>query len=213
MSDLKANPSPAELERYFRSAQFETSAAKISQCPADTGNEIAFAGRSNAGKSSALNRITDNKKLAKTSKTPGRTQLINFFTLADGNRLVDLPGYGFAKVSVKKKLEWQKLMENYLEHRQSLKALVLLIDSRHPLQPIDEVMLDWAKQYGMSCHILLTKADKLSKNAAKQTLFKISREITTHKDTSAQLFSALDGLGLDDAREAINLKLRAEPNE
>lgn len=195
--------SPLELERYFRSANYETSAAKLSQCPEDTGCEVAFAGRSNAGKSSAINRITDNKKLAKTSKTPGRTQLINFFTLKDGCRLVDLPGYGFAKVSRNKKLEWQKLMEDYLQHRKSLKALILLVDSRHPLQPVDEIMLQWALQYEMPCQILLTKADKLSKNQGQKAQLSIQKSIKKSPLISIQLFSAINGFGLNKAQNAL----------
>ena len=195
------------LKRYFRSAKFETSASKLSQCPSDTGREIAFAGRSNAGKSSAINCLTDNKKLARTSKTPGRTQLINFFTLEDGARLVDLPGYGFAKVGLAKKHEWQKLMEAYLENRRSLAGLVLLIDSRRPFQPIDEVMLSWTVQYDMPCHILLTKADKLSKNQASKVLLATQKQLKSIPNANAQLFSALTHIGLHEARTTIDQKL------
>lgn len=204
-------PETGDLKRYFRSALFTTSASKLSQCPPDTGCEIAFAGRSNAGKSSAINCIADNRKLARTSKTPGRTQLINFFALQDGCRLVDLPGYGFAKVAIAKKKEWQVLMESYLEQRKSLKGLVLLVDSRHPFQPIDEVMLNWSLQYGMPCHILLTKSDKLSKNQANQALFAAQKLIDSTETASVQLFSAFNGAGLDAARSNIKQRLVQRP--
>jgi len=125
----------------YRRAQFLTSAAKVSQCPPDEGWEVAFAGRSNSGKSSAINSLTDNKKLARTSRTPGRTQLINFFELTQRQRLVDLPGYGYAKVPMAIKREWNKQLENYLQQRESLRGLVLLMDSRRPMQPFDEQML------------------------------------------------------------------------
>ncbi len=176
----------------YRGAKFLTSAAKLPQCPPDTGWEVAFAGRSNAGKSSAINSLTNNKKLAKTSKTPGRTQLINFFELSDNQRLVDLPGYGFAKVPLAVKREWTKQLENYLQNRQCLRGLILLMDVRHPLQPFDRQMLNWALQASMPVHILLTKADKLSKGAAGTTLLQVRTELLPHADlTSVQLFSAL----------------------
>jgi GTP-binding protein len=176
----------------YRAATFLTSAAKLPQCPPDAGWEVAFAGRSNAGKSSAINSLTNNKKLAKTSKTPGRTQLINFFELSDCQRLVDLPGYGFAKVPLAVKQEWIKHLENYLQNRQSLRGLILLMDVRHPLQPFDRQMLDWALQASMPIHILLTKADKLKRGAASSTLLQVRSELRNHADsTSVQLFSAL----------------------
>lgn len=196
-------PSASQLERYFQAAVFETSAAKLNQCPHDDGLEIAFAGRSNAGKSSAINRITQQKKLARTGKTPGRTQLINFFRLPDGQRLVDLPGYGYAKVSTTKKLAWQKHLENYLEHRRSLTALILLVDCRHPLQPFDQMMLEWADRYAMACHVLLTKADKLSRNAGKQALFGIEKAIKPYSKTTIQMFSSLSDIGLVSAQREI----------
>lgn len=207
---LGTNPSAAKLQGYFQSATYITSAAKVSQSPADTGLEVAFAGRSNAGKSSAINRVSSQKKLARTSKTPGRTQLLNFFGLNDGQRLVDLPGYGFAKVSMAKKLEWQKQMQKYLEHRDSLAALILLIDSRHPLQDFDQMMLDWAKTYEMRCHILLTKADKLSRSVGKQALFAVEKSINKHPLTTVQLFSATSDEGLIEARRVIFEQLHAE---
>ena len=191
-------PPPAPEVPDYRRAHFLTSAAKLPQCPADTGWEVAFAGRSNAGKSSAINSLTGNKKLAKTSRTPGRTQLINFFELSDCQRLVDLPGYGFAKVPQAVKKEWTKQLEHYLQRRQSLRGLILLMDVRHPLQPFDQQMLDWAVAAAMPVHILLTKADKLKRGAASQSLLAVRGEIAPWEGmVSAQLFSALkhDGHG------------------
>lgn len=194
---------PGELQSYFQSTSFQQSAARLHQCPTDQGNEVAFAGRSNAGKSSAINRLATQKKLARTSKTPGRTQLINFFNLKDDQRLVDLPGYGYAKVAISKKLEWQQHLEQYLEQRTSLRGLVLLVDVRHPLQPFDQVMIDWAQQYDMPLHITLTKADKLNKGAAKNSLLKVKNELKDKKAISVQLFSATEGTGLDELREKL----------
>lgn len=180
----------------YRSARFLTSAAKLAQCPPDEGWEVAFAGRSNAGKSSAINSLTNNKKLAKTSKTPGRTQLINFFELSETQRLVDLPGYGFAKVPQSVKQEWIRHVESYLQQRQSLRGLVLMMDVRHPMQPFDQQMLDWALAAGMPVHILLTKADKLKRGAAAQSLLGVEKAIGPAGElVSAQLFSALKHQG------------------
>lgn len=180
----------------YRQAQFLTSASKVSQCPADEGWEVAFAGRSNAGKSSAINSLTDNKKLARTSRTPGRTQLINFFALTETQRLVDLPGYGYAKVPMAIKNAWNKQLENYLRQRESLRGMILLMDSRHPMQPFDEQMLGWALQAHMPVHILLTKSDKLKKGPAKATLLKLRAQLSEHKElVSMQLFSALKHTG------------------
>jgi GTP-binding protein len=176
----------------YRGAQYLTSAAKLAQCPPDTGWEVAFAGRSNAGKSSAINSLTQNKKLAKTSKTPGRTQLLNFFELSESQRLVDLPGYGFAKVPVAVKREWTKQLENYLQKRRSLRGLILLMDVRHPLQPFDQQMLDWALAASMPVHVLLTKADKLKRGAAGSALLQVRSHLQPRRElASVQLFSAL----------------------
>lgn len=176
----------------YRRAEFLTSAAKLHQCPPDEGWEVAFAGRSNAGKSSAINSLTRNGKLAKTSKTPGRTQLINFFQLSETQRLVDLPGYGFAKVPLAVKQEWTRQLENYLQKRECLRGLILLMDIRHPLQPFDRQMLDWAAQASMPVHILLTKADKLKRGAASAAMLQVRADLKRHGDlASVQLFSAL----------------------
>lgn len=183
----------------YRKAAFLTSAAKVSQCPPDLGWEVAFAGRSNAGKSSAINSLTQNHKLARTSRTPGRTQLINFFEVGEEQRIVDLPGYGYAKVPQKIKDEWNKQLENYLRERQSLRGLILLTDIRHPLQPFDQQMLGWAEQAQMPVHLLLTKCDKLSKGAGKQTLMQVRAKLTHMGELiSCQLFSALKHQGHDE---------------
>ena len=203
MSEQDQSPAPPAPD--YRSARFLTSAAKLHQCPPDEGWEVAFAGRSNAGKSSAINSLTNNKKLAKTSKTPGRTQLINFFELSDCQRLVDLPGYGFAKVPLAVKKEWTRQLENYLAKRQSLRGMILLMDVRHPLQPFDEQMLGWALAAHMPVHILLTKADKLKKGPANNSLLAVRKALSDHRDlVSVQLFSALKHTGHEQLIQILN---------
>jgi len=181
-------------------ARFLISAAKVDQCPPDEGLEVAFAGRSNAGKSSALNTLT-HANLARTSKTPGRTQLLNFFSLDEDRRLVDLPGYGYAKVPIPLKLHWQQHLEAYLSSRESLAGLILMMDIRHPLTEFDRMMLDWSQASGMPMHILLTKADKLAFGAAKNALLKVRQEILREwgDGISLQLFSAPKRQGVDEA--------------
>lgn len=177
----------------------------MSNAPADFGCEVAFAGRSNAGKSSAINALTSNTKLARTSRTPGRTQLINFFTVADQIRLVDLPGYGFAKVPLKVKQEWNKQLERYLQLRQSLKGLILLMDIRHPLKDYDRQMIEWAVKSEMPVHILLTKSDKLKRGPAKSALFAVQKELQKHERwISVQLFSSLSHDGMDELQRTLN---------
>ena len=173
----------------FRTAEFVTSAARLDACPADSTAEVAFAGRSNAGKSSAINALTEQARLARTSKTPGRTQLINFFQVAAGNYLVDLPGYGFAKVPLAVKNQWQRELELYLRNRQPLLGLVLLSDARHPLKEFDRMMVTWATQSGLPLHLLLTKADKLKRGAAQNTLLGVRRELQDLPEVTVQLFS------------------------
>ncbi|MCX2979929.1 YihA family ribosome biogenesis GTP-binding protein [Halieaceae bacterium IMCC14734] len=209
MTDAKKPTKTTEELRLARprydAATFLTSASKFSQCPPDSGWEVAFAGRSNAGKSSAINCLTGNRKLARTSKTPGRTQLINFFELSETQRLVDLPGYGFAKVPLKVKLEWTKHLEAYLQERQSLRGLVLMMDVRRPLQEFDQTMLDWAVAAEMPVHILLTKADKLKKGPAKSTLLQVRAQLADYGESvSVQLFSALKRSGLDELHKVLN---------
>ncbi len=195
----------------FRQAQFLTSANKINQLPPDEGAEVAFAGRSNAGKSTALNAITDNKGLAKTSKTPGRTQLINYFSLDESHHLVDLPGYGYAKVPMAVKQHWQKVLSTYLQQRQSLRGLVLMMDVRHPLKEFDRQMLEWCRHQEMPLHILLTKADKLKRGAASSTLHKVRKELKTeYPQATVQLFSAPAKQGVDEARALLSQWLGLE---
>ncbi len=185
----------------FRKAAFFQSAPNLAACPPETGREVAFAGRSNAGKSSAINCLTGNGKLARTSKTPGRTQLINYFQIdQDPLYLVDLPGYGFAKVPLATKKEWDKNLSQYLYERQSLVGLVLLMDIRQPMKEFDTMMLNWAVEREMPVRILLTKADKLKKGPAKSTQFAIEkqlREANVEDLVSAQLFSSLKKAGVD----------------
>jgi len=199
----------------FNAAQFLKSAPSLKQCPPDTGCEVAFAGRSNAGKSSAINVLTQQKKLARTSKTPGRTQLINFFTLGDDEiRLVDLPGYGFAKVPLAQKNEWQKNLAKYLEERQSLRGLVLVSDIRHPLTEFDRMMIQWAEDSQMALHVLLTKADKLKKGPAKNTMLEVKRALKDFSgDVSVQTFSALKRDGLDQLKQRMTEWLSYEEAE
>ncbi len=161
----------------YQQTSFLTSAPDINALPPDTGIEVAFAGRSNAGKSSALNTLTRQNSLARTSKTPGRTQLINTFRLADEKRLIDLPGYGFAKVPLAVKEKWQKSLGEYLMKRQSLKGLVVLMDIRHPLKDLDQQLIHWAVQSNLSVLLLLTKADKLSPGPRKKTLVGSARSL------------------------------------
>lgn len=189
----------------YHQAAFLTSAAKFSQCPPDDGWEVAFAGRSNAGKSSAINSLTNNKKLARTSRTPGRTQLLNFFELSGRQRLVDLPGYGYAKVPAAVKTEWTRQLESYLAKRESLRGMILLVDVRHPLQPYDRQLLDWAIAANMPVHILLTKADKLKKGPAKSTLLSVRKQLQVHEElVSVQLFSSLKHQGHDELRAVLD---------
>jgi len=194
----------------FTKAQFLLSAPTIKQCPDDTGKEVAFAGRSNAGKSSALNTLTDNKKLARTSKTPGRTQLLNFFSLDENSRLVDLPGYGFAKVPKAMKQAWDRNLAGYLQERQSLRGLVMLMDIRHPLQQYDWQMIRWASESEMPVHLLLTKADKLKRGPAKATLLQVQRELKNDgltNNISIQTFSSLKKEGLKELKQQLQLWL------
>ncbi|WP_028385451.1 ribosome biogenesis GTP-binding protein YihA/YsxC [Legionella moravica] len=193
------------LVNLYSKAVFLKSAARVDQLPEDTGYEVAFAGRSNAGKSSALNCLTGIKSLARTSKTPGRTQLINLFSLDEQRRLVDLPGYGYAKVALQVKLEWQKNLAHYLEVRESLKGLILLMDVRHPLKDLDQMMVDWALNRQLPVHILLTKSDKLSRSEVKNTVLKVRKhyDLADHL-ISVQSFSSLKKDGIDELVALLN---------
>lgn len=193
-------PDPARAcARLLHRAAFLTSATSTRDCPPDRGIEIAFAGRSNAGKSSALNALTQQGSLARTSKTPGRTQLINFFRIDDERRLVDLPGYGYAKVSAGTRERWQEGLEDYLEHRGCLAGLVLVMDIRHPLTDYDTMMLEWCMTRGLRAHCLLTKADKLSRGATANAVQAVRRQLARWPGTTAQAFSATEKTGIDDA--------------
>ena len=194
---------------WLRQAEFLMSAPKLAMCVEDTGYEIAFAGRSNAGKSSAINALTNKKQLARASKRPGRTQMINFFSLGNPDqRLVDLPGYGYAAVPEAMKIVWQKELENYLIHRKSLQGLVLLMDIRHPLQHFDLMMLEWAHSRHLFVHILLTKADKLNRGPANKTLLDVKQQLKKMKlDFSIQLFSSLNRIGLEELASVMGGRL------
>lgn len=196
------------MQNPFAQAQFLLSCAQLSQLPDDDHSEVAFAGRSNAGKSSALNALCSRHGLARVSKTPGRTQLINLFGINDGSRLADLPGYGYASVPNPVRASWGRLIGGYVEQRRNLRGLFLIMDSRHPLTDYDKQMLAWTISAGRDCHILLTKADKLGYGASKTAL------LTTRKGlkdigslATVQLFSASSHQGLDEARARLRTML------
>lgn len=198
--------------RNYQTATFLISAPTLAKCPHDRGVEVAFAGRSNAGKSSAINALTQQRALARTSKTPGRTQLINFFTLQNDEqlRLVDLPGYGYAKVPEAMKKEWQAHLADYLHRRRSLAGLVLLMDVRHPLSDFDIQLLEMADDRELPVHILLTKADKLKQGPAKASLQQVKQRLAEWDDlVSVQLFSSLKRQGLDQAYTVMDRWLAA----
>lgn len=193
------------LANPYSKAIFLTSAAKVSQLPPDSGYEVAFAGRSNAGKSSALNCLTQQKNLARTSKMPGRTQLINLFAIDDTRRLVDLPGYGYAKVAVAIKETWQKNLSHYLEVRQCLRGLVIVMDSRHPLKDLDQSMVDWALDSDLNVHLLLTKSDKLSRSDIKNTVYRVKKNYQAFASrVTVQAFSSLKKEGIDELIALLN---------
>jgi len=186
----------------YPDAQFMLSANSPGQFVPDDGREVAVAGRSNAGKSSAINVIVNRRQFARTSKTPGRTQLINFFQLGVGQRLVDLPGYGFARVPEEVRRHWGELLEHYFETRESLCGLLLVADVRRGLTDFDRRMLGFAGQVGIPVHLLLTKADKLKRGQAASALLKVRKELGDAAST--QLFSALDHQGEDEARSVLH---------
>jgi GTP-binding protein len=191
-------------------AQFLTSAPSLRDCPPDDTPEVAFAGRSNAGKSSVLNQLTGNRNLARTSKTPGRTQMLNFFESEWGGRLVDLPGYGYAAASKEKRRGWQRHVEAYLAERRSLAGLVLVMDARHAFQPFDQQMIDWAVAAEMPTLVLLNKADKLKQSAKAKTLREANDRLAHIPHIAAVLFSATTGLGRDAVMRQIALWLEAD---
>ena len=185
----------------YPEAHFIKSANAASQFVPDSGTEVAMAGRSNAGKSSAINIIVNRRQFARTSKTPGRTQLVNFFSLAEDQRLVDLPGYGFAKVSDKMRHHWRELMADYFETRKSLSGLFLIVDIRRQLTDFDRQMLAFAEQVELPTHVLLTKSDKLKRGQAANALLKVRKELGDA--ATVQQFSALSRQGENEAREKL----------
>lgn len=195
----------------FERAVYTASAHDLDQLPPDTGREVAFVGRSNSGKSSSINTLANHKRLAYVSKTPGRTQLINFFSLGDDRTLVDLPGYGYAEVPARVKAHWQNVMAAYVSTRRALKGLVLIMDARHPLKPLDIKLLDWYLPTGKPVHCLLTKSDKLSKGEQSLTLRKVIQQMQiANHGVTAQLFSSLKREGVEEAEKAIERLFNGE---
>jgi len=199
----------------YKSARFTTSAVGLDDCPADSLREVAFAGRSNAGKSSAINALTNQNRLARTSKTPGRTQLINFFELGEQRYLVDLPGYGYAQVPLSVKSQWEEHLNLYLNQREALAGLVLLTDVRHAFKDFDMMMIDWSHQSNMPVHVLLTKADKLTRGAAQNALLGARRQLAQYPNASVQLFSSMTRSGIPELEATLDrwMALPAETAE
>ena len=193
------------MASHYQKARFLLSVAKVEQLPPDRGIEVAMVGRSNAGKSSALNRLVNIKGLARVSKTPGRTQLVNIFELDPERRLVDLPGYGYAKVPLAAKLAWQKTVDEYVTGRECLKGLVLIMDIRHPMQELDKQLLEYCDERDLNVHILLNKSDKLSRGAALSTMHTVSSSLTGYRNSvTFQCFSALRGTGLKEFQAVLD---------
>lgn len=204
-------PSGARPDAPRLHVSFLTSAANLGQCPPDTTVEVAFAGRSNAGKSSVLNRLTGSRRTAKVSRQPGRTQLMNFFDVAGGGRLVDLPGYGFARAGRSAQAGWQRSVNEFLSHRESLTAVVLVMDIRHPLEPYDQELITWSHASGMPLRILLNKADKLKRGAQGRTLGEVKKSLAAYPLVSVQVFSATSGLGVEELISTLEGWLQETP--
>lgn len=193
------------MSSIYRNARFLTSSTTRKTLPEEAGFEVAFSGRSNSGKSSTLNCLCDQKGLARVSKTPGRTQLINFFDLPDGNRLVDLPGYGYAKVPERLKMEWQQFIESYMTERTTLAGLVIIMDIRHPMRDYDHIMLSWAESRQLPTHIILNKSDKLKHGAVSRTVLETRKALKEYDlPTSVQAFSSLKKIGVSDLTNQLN---------
>lgn len=193
------------MSQHYQKASFLLSVAEITQLPPDNGIEVAIVGRSNAGKSSVLNCLTQSKNLARISKTPGRTQLLNVFKLDDQRRIVDLPGYGFAKVPLTEKEKWEKTINAYLGTRECLKGLLLIMDSRHPLKPMDWQILDYCRHRSLLIHIILNKIDKLTYQEQQLTLREVGKALTDYPHTiSYQAFSAMKGTGLKELQKVLD---------
>ena len=202
------------MKNLYQQTTFIMGTPDSRRVPADEGIEVAFAGRSNAGKSSALNVLTEQKSLARISKAPGRTREINFFAVRDAVRLVDLPGYGYAKVSKSMKSEWQRNIARYLETRQSLCGVVLLMDVRHPLKQYDQQVLSWCYSAELQTHVLLTKADKLKRGPAQAALLQTRKALERlHPEASSQLFSAHTRAGNEQLQQVLNHWLGLAPAE
>lgn len=185
------------MAAHYQKAYFLLSVADVEQLPPDQGIEVAVVGRSNAGKSSVLNKITQNKGLARVSKTPGRTQMVNIFVIDEKRRIADLPGYGYAKVPLAAKHRWQKTVDAYIADRECLKGLVLVMDIRHPLRDLDVQLLEYCEHRGLPVHILLNKADKLTKNQISLTIKSVATALTQYQNSvTFQTFSALRGIGI-----------------
>lgn len=201
------------MSNLFSDCKYLTSAYKINQLPDDEGMEIAFAGRSNSGKSTTINALTNHRGLAKVSKTPGRTQLFNCFEFKPNMRLVDLPGYGYAKVPLKMRKHWDKEIENYLINRNCLIGVVIIMDIRHPMKEFDEQMIAWADNSGLHSHVLLNKADKLNNSEIKKTLMKVTKEIARFSEsTTCQVFSALRKTGRSELSQILTPWFTEENN-
>ena len=192
------------MHNFYRQAKFLLSCPSLKGCPIDIGYEVIFAGRSNAGKSSAINTLTEQKKLAKVSRTPGRTQHLVFFDLGDDRRLVDLPGYGYAKVPDSVKQDWHQNMSEYFDNRQCIKAAILVMDCRHPFKPFDQMMLDWCVNSKVPIHILLTKSDKLKRGAASAAKLSALKVVKDLPSVSVQLFSSLKKIGVSELSHYLN---------
>lgn len=204
ITKVKQSMQSENLKRY-RATHYITSAHRLSQLPEDRGIEVVFSGRSNAGKSSAINTICDQRSLARVSRTPGRTQMINLFEVMPGRRIIDLPGYGYAKVPEHMKRHWQTTLESFFTTRQALKGLILIVDIRRRLEENDLLLLYWAQNRSVATHILLTKADKLKHGACTDALRHTQSALERQKiDASAQLFSSKTKYGLDKTHDVLN---------
>jgi len=200
------------LNPFYQRARFIGAASSLDQVPADIGWEVAFAGRSNAGKSSAINTICHQRQLARTSKTPGRTRQLVFFGLDEKRRLVDLPGYGYAKVSEAVKHQWQRLMASYLERRDSLSGIVLVMDIRHSLTAFDLQMLEWGRRADLEMLLLLTKSDKLKRGAARLELDRVRKAVSPEgRRVRVELFSAQERWGIKEVQRLLDRWLGVEP--